>query len=158
MENEKLTRSITFLRSFWNVQTHVMQFIQKRAAENGITVPQYVILMMLVSKKEMTQKSLVETTHMPKSTVSQSVEGLVQAGYVTRQQVKGNRRETQLFLTEEGAAFIKKIHLYAGGVHEVLQTALDTLTLEQYQAVLDAHQKITNHLEIVLMDKGEAHD
>lgn len=153
VEDQKFMRSARLLRSFWSVQKNAMQFIQKKAAENGITVPQYTILMIIVPHKEMTQKTLGEVTSMPKSTLSQSIDGLVQAGYLMRQQVEGNRREIQLILTDRGESFFKKIHLHEGGIHQVFQEAIESLTEEQYQNVLDAHHKISSHLETQLLEQ-----
>lgn len=103
-------RSAQLLRSFWNVNKDMMRLIQKTAVENGLTVPQYTILVIIAQHKDIVQKKVGELTFFSKSTVSQAVDGLVQLGFISRQQVEGNRRETLLSITEKGLAFLKTVH------------------------------------------------
>src|SRR4051794_21705421 len=103
-------RSVQLLRSFWNVQKNIMRFVQKTAAENGLTVPQYSILMTITLYKETSQKNVGEKTFLPKSTLSQAVDGLVRGGLLHREPVEGNRREIQLSITDKGENLLKTIH------------------------------------------------
>jgi DNA-binding MarR family transcriptional regulator len=157
MENEdqKLMRAIQLLRSFWNVQKNLVRFIQKTAVENGLSVPQYTILMMIAPNKEMTQKKLGEKTFLPKSTLSQAVDGLVQTGLLSRQQVKGNRREIQLSLSEQGETLLKAIHLQEGGIYQIFQSAVESLADQQYKDLLGAHLQISTYLEAQAVEQGE---
>ncbi|WP_078411020.1 MarR family winged helix-turn-helix transcriptional regulator [Priestia abyssalis] len=154
-ENQKFMRSVQLMRSFWNVQKNMMRFIQKTATENGLSVPQYSILVAIAPHKEMTQKNLGEITFLPKSTLSQAVDGLVKAGWLHRQQVEGNRREMQLSLSEEGETLLKTIHLQEGGIHQVFQSAVETLTNRQYEGLLESHQQIATYLEAQAIEQGE---
>ncbi|KAB7704088.1 MarR family transcriptional regulator [Bacillus aerolatus] len=154
-ENQKLMRSTQLLRSFWNVQKNLMRFVQKTAVENDLSVPQYSILMTIAPHKEMLQKSLGEKTFLPKSTLSQAVDGLVQAGWLNRQQVEGNRREMQLSLSEKGEAFIKTIHLQEGSIHQVFRSAVESLTEKQCDELLETHQRIAAYLEAQGAGQGE---
>lgn len=148
-------RSVQLMRSFWNVQKNMMRFIQKTAVENGLSVPQYSVLMTIAPHKEMTQKNLGEKTFLPKSTLSQAVDGLVKAGWINRQQVEGNRREMQLSLSEEGETLLKTIHLQEDGIHQVFQSAVETLTDRQYEGLLEAHLQIATFLEAQATEQGE---
>ncbi|MFK2826191.1 MarR family transcriptional regulator [Bacillus sp. B190/17] len=151
--SQKFMRSIQLLRSFSNVQKNMMRFIQKTAADNDLSVPQYTILMAIASHKKMTQKSVGEKTLLPKSTLSQAVDGLVQAGWLNRQQVEGNRREIELTISEQGEAFVKMMHAQEGGIHQVFQSAVELLTDKQYEELLDVHEKISNCLEKQALNK-----
>jgi DNA-binding MarR family transcriptional regulator len=153
-ENQKFMRSVELLRSFASVQKSMMQFVQKTAAEHGISVPQYTILITMAPHKEMTQKNLGEKTFLPKSTLSQAVDGLVQAGWINRQPVEGNRREMQLSLSESGGTLLKAIHLQEGGVHQIVLEAIESLSEEQYNELLKAHLQIATHLETRAKEQG----
>ncbi|MDM5309482.1 MarR family winged helix-turn-helix transcriptional regulator [Peribacillus frigoritolerans] len=156
MENEKqLMRSVQLLRSFWNVQKNIMRFVQKTAAENGLTVPQYSILMTITLYKETSQKNVGEKTFLPKSTLSQAVDGLVRGGLLHREHVEGNRREIQLSITDKGKNLLKTIHFHEGSIHQVFQTAIEMLSEEQFEELLKTHLKITNILEAQATEQGE---
>lgn len=152
--NQQFMRSVQLMRSFWNVQKNVMRFVQKTAVDNGLSVPQYSVLMCIAPHKEMTQKSLGELTFLPKSTLSQAVDGLVQAGWLSRQQVEGNRREMQLTLNDKGETFLKTIHRKEGGIHQVFQAAIETLTEKQVEELLKSHLQISTYLEAQATEQG----
>lgn len=156
MENEKqLMRSVQLLRSFWNVQKNIMQFVQKTAAENGLTVPQYSILMTITLYKETSQKNVGEKTFLPKSTLSQAIDGLVRSGLLHREHVEGNRREIQLSITDKGQNLLKTIHFHEGSIHQIFQTAIEMLSEEQFEELLKTHLQITNFLEAKATEQGE---
>jgi DNA-binding MarR family transcriptional regulator len=131
------------------VQKNIVRFVQKVAVENGLSVPQYTILMTITLNKDMkmTQKKIGEQTFLPKSTLSHAVDGLTQEGFLSRQQVEGNRREMELTVTEKGKAFLKKMHLQDGGIHQLFQTAIDQLTDKQYEELLKSHFLLSAYLE-----------
>ncbi|MDN7227292.1 MarR family transcriptional regulator [Planococcus sp. N064] len=147
-ENEKLTRSIQLMRSFRNVQKNLICLEQQTAARNGLSMPQYAILMTLGKCREMTQKKVGEVTFLPKSTLSQAVDGLSRDGFLDRRQVVDNRREMQLALTEKGAALVEAIHQQEGGSHQRFQEAVESLSDEQYEKLLEIHQHISAHLNV----------
>lgn len=147
MNDPHFTRSAQLLRSFWNVNKNIMRLIQTTASENGLSVPQYTILLTISQHREIVQKTVGELTFLPKSTLSQAVDGLVNLELITRKQVEGNRRETLLSITEKGFELIKKLHLHEGGIHQVFQLAIESLTEEQFNDLLNAHSKITENLE-----------
>ncbi|MDM5223295.1 MarR family winged helix-turn-helix transcriptional regulator [Peribacillus sp. NJ11] len=156
MKNEKqLMRSVQLLRSFWNVQKNIMRFVQKTTAENGLTVPQYSILMAITLQTEMTQKTVGEKTFLPKSTLSQAVDGLVRAGMLHRELVEGNRREIQLSITEQGKNLLQTIHFHEGSIHQIFQSAIELLSEEQFEELLETHLQITNFLEAQATEQGE---
>ncbi|PJN88887.1 MarR family winged helix-turn-helix transcriptional regulator [Bacillus sp. mrc49] len=154
-ENQKLMRSAQLLRSFWNVQKNIMRIVQKTAVEYGLSVPQYSILMTIILYKEMTQKNVGEKTFLPKSTLSQSVDGLVRAGLLHREPVEGNRREIQLTITEKGKNLLKTIHLHEGSIHQSFQAVVERLTEEQFEGLIGTHLQITNYLDAQAIEQGE---
>ncbi|MEH7384403.1 MarR family transcriptional regulator [Bacillus sp. JJ1521] len=146
-KSQEFNRSVMLMRSFYEVQKNMMHIFQRTAVENGISIPQYTILLTIYPKKEMTQKSVGDKTFLPKSTLSQGVDGLVQVGLLDRKQLENNRREMLLSLTEKGESFIKKIHFQEGSVHQVFREVVDALTDKQYENLLETHQQIVNHIK-----------
>ncbi|MDQ0231684.1 MarR family winged helix-turn-helix transcriptional regulator [Metabacillus malikii] len=147
-DNPVMIRSVALLRSFYDVHKNMMRLVQNTALENGLTVPQYISLITISMQKEMTQKKVGEETFLPKSTLSQAVNDLVQLGLLTRQQVEGNRREMLLMITEKGSRLLNDIHLQAGGVQEAFQHATESLSDQQYTELIQLHQQIAEYLEI----------
>lgn len=132
----------------------MMRFVQKSAVENGLSVPQYTILMTIIIHKEMTQKKVGEKSFLPKSTLSQAVDGLVREGLLNRQQVEGNRRETLLSLSENGLARIKEIHMQENGIHQIFQSVAESLSDRQFEELIGTHKQITAHLEEMGQEEG----
>ncbi|MDM5199407.1 MarR family transcriptional regulator [Fictibacillus enclensis] len=149
MEFETLhaTRSVQLLRSFWNVQKNIMRIVQRTAADNGLSVPQYTILTAMILHKELTQKNLGEKTFFPKSTLSQSVDALVREDLLHRQPVEDNRREIQLSITEKGKKLLKTIHEQKDGIHQAIGEAVQGLEDDQFHNLLKTHLHIAQHLE-----------
>lgn len=146
-ESQELMRSTILLNSFWKMQKNVMQFVQKTASNNDLSVPQYSILMTMTHFDNMTQKAVGEKTFLPKSTLSQAVDGLVQSGLLNRHQLESNRREMQLSISEQGKTLIKAIHFQKDGIHQVFHNAIEQLTEKQYQELIQTHIQITTYLE-----------
>jgi len=69
----------------------------------GVSVAQCHLLMELNKEDGITLNTLSDRLVLDKSTVSRTVEGLVNTGMVTRIIPKENRRTTHIFLTEQGA-------------------------------------------------------
>jgi DNA-binding MarR family transcriptional regulator len=147
MESQRITPALQLLRSFSRVNKTMMRFVQKTAADNGLSVPQYTILVTIAPEKEMTQKSIGEKTFLPKSTLSQAVDGLVQAGFLHRQQVEDNRREMLLSLSRQGETMLKGIHRQEGSIHQLTAGALETLKEEEFAGLLQAHQQIADFFD-----------
>lgn len=146
-DTEKIMHTTDLLNAFRNMQRNLVRFAQKTAADNDLSVPQYSILMAMMHCDETTQKNVGVETLLPKSTLSQAVDGLVRSGLLHRQQLECNRREMQLSLSEKGKLLIKKIHLQKDGIHQVFQHAVESLTEKQYQELLGAYLQMTTYLE-----------
>ncbi len=149
MDSKKtpITPGIQLLRSFARVNKTMMKFVQKTAIANGLSVPQYTVLLTVAPENKMTQKMVAEKTFLPKSTLSQAVDALVQEGLLKRQQVQDNRREMQLTLSHKGLTLLKAIHQQEGGVHELTENAVDLLTDQQFEELLETHQQIAAYFE-----------
>lgn len=151
-DQKEMDASMQLMLSFAHVQKNMVRFIQKSAMEKGLSVPQYSILMTIISCKEMTQKNIGEKTFLPKSTLSQAVDGLVKEGYLDRRQVEDNRRETLLALSPTGQALVDELHLQEDGLHQVFKAASEQFTNDQVAELLDAHRKISSYLADVELE------
>ena len=124
-----------------------MSTAKQTAADNDLSMPQFGILMLMQRKKQIPQKQLQARTHYPKSTLSHAIEGLVQAGFLIRTHVEGNRREMDLSLSEQGKELLKKIKKQEDGVHCKFKNAVNSFTEEQFTALLEMHKQISTFFE-----------
>ncbi|MCC5804056.1 MarR family winged helix-turn-helix transcriptional regulator [Rossellomorea vietnamensis] len=154
MGNQQITPALQLLRSFSRVNKTMMRFVQKTAADNGLSVPQYTILVTIAPEGELTQKTIGERTFLPKSTLSQAVDGLVQAGFLHRQEVEDNRREMLLSLSHQGETMLKGIHKQEGSIHQLTAGAVEKLSEEEFAGLLRAHERIADFFD----EKGKEED
>lgn len=154
MEHHELPRDVRLLQSFFRIHKSLTRLARRTAVKNGLSFPQFVVLMMLGPHKKMTQKMIGERTFIPKSTLSQAVDGLVKAGYLLRRPVDGNRRESELVLSKEGEAFIGEMLKQEDSVASFFAKACQALSDRQYRLLLDAHQVMAEILEQEQGDKS----
>jgi MarR family transcriptional regulator, organic hydroperoxide resistance regulator len=142
-------------RAFWRVNSYLRKIAHKTATANQLSVPQFFILMAIGPLEATTQKKLGRTIRFPKSTLSQAVEGLVQAELLDRRPVENNRREMQLTLTEKGKAMYENILRHKNYAHAAFEAAVRTLSEKQQQELLDYLSRIESYLEKALLEQGE---
>ncbi|MGF9976937.1 MarR family winged helix-turn-helix transcriptional regulator [Viridibacillus arvi] len=128
--------------------------MQRTALENELTIPQYALLITLAPFEEMTQKQLGKATFFPKSTLSQAVEGLVQAELIQRNPVEDNRREMLLTLSDKGQLLYNKIQSQESSVIKAFELATDSLSEKQYDDLLTSQRQIITLLEEAI-ERGE---
>lgn len=148
-------RSSELFQNFWRVNTSLKKVVQKTAIKNNLTVPQYAVFMTFASRGEMTQKEVGQIMQFPKSTLSQAVDGLVQAGYIDRHPVKENRREMQLILSDEGKKLYHHLKTEEGSMTQAFKAATDTLSDQQYNDLMASLNQIANFLEAMTLEQGE---
>jgi len=76
----------------------------------GVTLTQCHALMELVLKDNITMNELAKRLYLDKSTVSRTIDNLVQANLVNREIPSANRRTTRIKLTENGRKVCKTIN------------------------------------------------
>lgn len=145
-DQQSSSRSSELFRTMWRINQSMRYFVQKAALENDLSVPQYAVLMMVAPKKEITQKQLGHLMKFPKSTLSQAVDGLVQAGLMMRHPVEDNRREMQLILSEKGKLLYETMREQHGSVHLTLETAIDKLDENQFEEAIGTLNQIATFL------------
>lgn len=154
-DQQSFMRSGELFRTIWRVNLSMRTMVQKTAMANELTTPQYAVLMTLAPYGELTQKELGQVMQFPKSTLSQAVDGLVQAGLVDRHPVKENRREMQLIVSEKGKLLFENMKRQEGSINHSFELAIDTLTAKQYEELLASLQQIASFLEEKSTEQGE---
>jgi len=100
-----------------------------------------------------TQKQLAESMHITPGALTQLIEPLVEAGYVTRQPSQTDRRVMHLHLSANGKKSLRKLR----EAHAKLFTdLLDSLTDQELVVLLQAQQKMLQTLESNYKKKGTA--
>jgi DNA-binding MarR family transcriptional regulator len=89
-------------------------------------------------------KKLAETMHLTPGAITQLVEGLVQAGYVTRTSSEQDRRVTVAALTPEG---IRTISSMKRSKEELFTKIVAGLSDDELAAFVSVQQKMLKYLE-----------
>lgn len=152
MTETNTNRAREMMQSFWRVQRVLIRLMHQTAQQNDLTLPQLHGLMMLNEQGAITQKELVQRTRMPKSTLSQSLDGLVEKGLIRRDINPDNRREVVLTIDQSGKRLIEEIERQEEGTEYQLNQILSRLDQDTYDHMLTAHQHIAGGLNEGLTD------
>ncbi len=116
--------------------THAAGLFAQRVAEIELTPPQCGVLGILGSRAGMSQQELADTLRMIPSRVVPLVDGLEEAGLVTRVRDQVDRRRNALRLTERGRAKLILIGRVARAHDEAVTTALTAAERRQLHELL----------------------
>ncbi|SMC45044.1 MarR family winged helix-turn-helix transcriptional regulator [Sporomusa malonica] len=105
------------------------------AACCGITVAQCHTLIEIGRKNTLSLNELSESLTLDKSTMSRTVDNLVNIGLVERQSDKQDRRYTKITLTENGS---KMVELINGSMEEYFARVLRSVPEEKQDVVIEA--------------------
>ncbi|WP_270812997.1 MarR family winged helix-turn-helix transcriptional regulator [Exiguobacterium sp. CinTr1] len=152
MTETNTNRAREMMQSFWRVQRVLIRLMHQTAQQNDLTLPQLHGLMMLNEQGAITQKELVQRTRMPKSTLSQSLDGLVEKGLIRRDINPDNRREVVLTIDQSGKRLIEEVERQEEGTEYQLNQILSRLDQDTYDHMLTAHQHIADGLNEGLTD------
>lgn len=155
LDEQSSLHSTEILRTFGRVNNSMRKINQRIATENDLSLPQFVVLMRLGFKEEMTQKQLGKEMQFPKSTLSQAVDGLVQAQLITRHPVEENRREMQLTMSDIGKLLYQKLRRQEGSLYQLFEAAIQSLSENQSEELLASLRHIAMYLEKESLQQGE---
>jgi len=96
-------------------------------------------LMTIREEQPVLGKEIAQRLRLTPSSVTQAVDHLVKAGYVTREQDEKDRRAVRLRLTTEGEQLIQRIHEKR---RQFLYVSTATLTDKELEAELRIQQKM----------------
>ncbi|QHW34330.1 MarR family transcriptional regulator [Paenibacillus rhizovicinus] len=139
-------QAIEVLQSFMSVTRAVSEFTRLNAESVGLTMLGMSIVNTLLGSPGLSLKELTEKLQASKSTISVSVEGLVQGGIAERSQAAGNRREINLSLTDEGKELARRSIRQAYS-YRAMTAALQSLDEEQIHQLLGMHARIAEALQ-----------
>ncbi|CAM2793854.1 helix-turn-helix domain-containing protein [Paenibacillus sediminis] len=144
--DERTKKAAEIFQSFWAINKITSKLTQQNAESLGLTLQQLAVLNTLFSFPGLTLKQLTERLMSPKSTVSVSVDGLVNLRLVERNISEADRREIKLNLTNEGKELSKKSSENAPS-YKAMIFALDKMSKEDIQSLLRIHKELSQHLE-----------
>src|SRR5512147_136310 len=115
-------------------------FVQSSDCCSGVTLAQCHTLMEIESKKKETVTELAKTLGLDKSTISRTIDGLVNIGLVDRTIPAENRRISTLQLTDSGKKICKSINCNSDKYYNQV---LSILTDEEKEEFMRLFEKIT---------------
>ncbi|MFC2948841.1 MarR family winged helix-turn-helix transcriptional regulator [Virgibacillus sediminis] len=140
-KEEKVTK---ILYSFREVNKYFYRQMWHHADEMGVTLVQLQIMKLVSEEPNMSLGELTRKMNLGKSTVSSTVDRLVKAGHLQREQSKKDRRAIILNLTEEGRAKQKEgIERYHKRLHK-----LGDITDEDAETLLRLHQMVQEKIKL----------
>lgn len=146
--DQKVKKAIEVLQSFWAINKTTTKFTQQNAESLGLTVQQLSILNTLYSFPGLTLKEITNRLSSSKSTVSVSVDGLVQSGLVERKTSNKDRREVNITLAPKGENLSRKSSQNAFS-YRAMTLALEKFSEEDVNQLLHLHKELLNHLQEV---------
>lgn len=134
------------VQSFTSVNKMLLKFTQQNAASLGLTVMQMGILNTLYASPHITLKELSEKILAPKSTISVTVDGLVNSGMVVRESSRDDRREVNLSLSDTGLESAK-VSCRNALSYRAMAEALDKLEETDIHLLLRLHTELLEQLQ-----------
>lgn len=136
-------KRIQFFRSVLRVLERELGFQTDSESQCcGVTLGQCHILMELSEKKETTIKELSEIFGLDKSSLSRTVDKMVEAGMLTRMESKEDRRYMALNLTQQGNQAAENINKmcndYYGNLFKLIPEEKHSSIMESLSLLSDA--------------------
>ena len=117
------------------LECHLANMNQSDCCQCGVNTSQCFLLVEIGRKPSICAKELAEILRVDKSSISRSVEELVQKGYVNREPSREDRRSVVLSLTESGRERFERIEY---DMEEKFRKVLDGIEKEKQEQVLEA--------------------
>lgn len=144
--NMNVQRAGEVVQSFVSISKTITKFTQQNAASLGLTLSQMGILNVISSISGITLKEITEKLSIPKSSVSVSIDDLVNAGLVERKESKADRREINLNATSKGKELSRKSCENALA-YRAMASALEKIPENDINLLLQIHNEIFTHLK-----------
>ncbi|UFU01485.1 MarR family transcriptional regulator (plasmid) [Radiobacillus kanasensis] len=139
-KNEKINRII---QSFRAVNRNFLIHVRSNAKDLGVTTLQLQILRILHESPDIGLIELANKVATSKSTVSETVERLVKAGYIERNRSMQDRRALVMRLTEDGV--LQKVEAYKEYMERL--SGLHALDDHEVELLLSLHEKIIKNIK-----------
>lgn len=149
MSNSELTTIKRFREILRRFEREI--FVQtNECCCGGVTLAQCHALLEIESKTKESVTELAKTLDLDKSTVSRTVDGLVNMGYIDRTIPAENRRTSILSITDLGKEVCQSIN---GNNDKFIGNTLSVLTDEEKEELIRLFEKITGQM-ITLRSTG----
>ena len=99
----------------------------------GLTYPQYLVLMVLWARDDVTVSSIGERLYLDSATLTPLLKRLEIAGLIARTRAKGDEREVLITLTSSGRSLKTKAKAVPPGVFCAAECSTDTLATTKAQ-------------------------
>jgi len=109
----------------------------------GITIEQWILLKIIEEEKELSQKELAQKSTRDPASITRTLDLLQKKNFVIREALPNNRRQYNIILTKEGAAFVQK---NMDVVHQQRLKSVEGLSNADLQSLKQMLQKIQNNL------------
>ena len=110
--------------------------------ECGLTYTQYIVMMVLWEREEVSSRELAECLHLDYGTLTPVLKRLSQAGYLNRERSGGDERLLTLSLTEEGRKLREKAVSIPPAIAECMG-----LSREEFMTLYALTYKALRHME-----------
>jgi DNA-binding MarR family transcriptional regulator len=104
-------RKLTDHTAYWlhRLSRSVLARFDGRLSELGITVAQFMVMLVIYTDEGMTQQNLSKYIDVDKGSITRIIDRLVAKGQVARRAIRGDRRAVALELTKDGERLMKKL-------------------------------------------------
>ncbi|MCK9422343.1 MAG: MarR family transcriptional regulator [Bacteroidales bacterium] len=137
MEDSQVSEFRRILRHF----ERELEFQNQSGCCCGVTLTQCHALMELALNDNITMNELADRLHLDKSTVSRTVDNLVQADLIDRKIPASNRRTTMIKLTKKGRSVCKTIN---NGNNQFFIQALNAIPSDKLADFLQSFEQLTS--------------
>ena len=122
---------------------------RKLSINHDITTPQLITLLSIAEKGPLTIAAIAKDVHLSSSTLVGVVDRLEVKKYVTRKRSVKDRRQIQIYITEEGKSFVDKA---PSPLQETLADALGELTDLEQATISLSLERVVELMEVKEMD------
>lgn len=149
MNNSIIRKFRSVLRRF----DRELFFQNNSACCDGVSMAQCHALLEIEEKEDITVTEVSDLLMLNKSTISRTIDGLVNIGLVDREIPKENRRTTVLRLTENGMRVCKNIHW---NNDRYVEKTLSVLTTDEKETLINLLNKVTAQMSLLRNSPDES--
>jgi DNA-binding MarR family transcriptional regulator len=131
-------RQLSDHTAYWlhRLSRSVLARFDARLSELGITVAQFMVMLVIYSVEGMTPQNLSKYIDVDKGSITRIIDRLVAKGQVARRAIRGDRRVVGLELTKEGERLIKKLIKIADEEDNAWLSALSVSEMAEFRRLL----------------------
>jgi MarR family transcriptional regulator, organic hydroperoxide resistance regulator len=144
--NPEVKQAAEVVQSFMKISGVLTKFTLQNAESLGLTVQQMGILNIISAFPEITHKAITEKLNLPKSTVSVTIDSLVDLELIDRRITEDNRREIHLTSTPKGKELSQRSSQNALSYRAMI-LALEQIPEQDVQSLIRTHKALLTRLQ-----------